>query len=438
MTRRDISRSLGRFWPLSLVVFGLFIALGAAASFLPQKKYQADALLYAQPTSIQALSQGATLIPLIAPAIVQQVETPLFQREVAAVAPAATNATLTATNVAGTPVITVSAEATNPHTAASVANAAANELRLRPISSVIKLTVLNPAAAPTSPSSPMKIPILLGCGVLGLILSVSAALIADAMRKRVAGAEMIRKEFGLTVLGEITRSRHVTKPPVELFSDRGSIATSEEYQRLRTNFELLGGDSRTVAITSWGEGEGKTTVTAALGWTIASLGRKVTILDLDLRRPSVHMRFGLDRFNGIVDVMTTRQRGGSLPAAKPTELPGLKVITAGAQVEDPAKVIERVLPTVIRASADRLLLIDTPPLFAAETALVASMVDALVIVIDVRRREPAEVEAMLQVLKLTQTPILGVVLNRVRRAEIQRRMPGYYYVAPESTARSVR
>jgi Mrp family chromosome partitioning ATPase len=60
-----------------------------------------------------------------------------------------------------------------------------------------------------------------------------------------------------------------------------------------------------------------------------------------------------------------------------------------------------------------------------------------VIVIDVRRREPGDLEAMLQVLKLTQTPILGVVLNRVRRAEVKGRASGYYYASRQSVARTV-
>ena len=111
---------------------------------------------------------------------------------------------------------------------------------------------------------------------------------------------------------------------------------------------------------------------------------------------------------------------------KATDLPELKIVTAGTSYDQPARVIESVFPTVVEMLHDRLILVDTPPLMAAETALIASMVDALVVVVDVRRRDPAELEALLQVIKMTKTRVLGVVLNQMRRDGRQRHFSGYY------------
>jgi polysaccharide biosynthesis transport protein len=434
MSRRDIARALRRFWPLALGVLALFLVIGLAASFLPQKRYQASALLFAQPTSAQALDTGSTVIPLILPTIVEQVGTQQFSDEVLSVSPRAAGATLSASNVAGTAVLTVTGESTNPKTAALAANAAAKQLRLKPITAAVQMMLLDPAFTPASPSSPRKGPILLGCLVLGLICALFAALGADALRKRVAGAEAVRKNFGLTVLGEITRSSRAKRPPAELFGEDGPNEAAEEYQRLRTNFELLADGYHTVAITSWTQGEGKTTVTANLGWMLASLGREVTIVDLDLRRPSIHARFGLDLIGGVGEFVAGSPQGSDVVLAKQTEQPGLEIVTAGMLVDQPARAIETAFPTITQALEDRLVLIDTPPLLAAETALIASMVDALVIVIDVRRREPSELEAVLQMLKMTQTTIIGVVLNGVRRRGRDRQISGYYYNAPSREA----
>jgi succinoglycan biosynthesis transport protein ExoP len=430
MTRHDVARALRRFWPLAIGVFALFVVIGLAAAFLPQKRYKADALLFAQPTNAQALNAGTTVVPLILPTIVEQVGGQQFESEVLRASPGAAGAALSASNVAGTAVLTITAESTNPHTAAVAANAAANQVHLKPITSAIELSVLDPAFTPTSPASPKKGPILLGCIVLGLIFALFAALVADALRKRVAGAEAIRTNFGLTVLGEITRSRQVTRRPAELFGENGSGEIAEQYQRLRTNFELLAEDYHTVAITSWTQGEGKTTVTTNLGWMLASLGREVTIVDLDLRRPAAHVPFGLELAGGVGELGGDGPgKGAGAGRPKQTDLPGLEVLTAGIPMDQPARVIETTFPSIMRALEGRLVLVDTPPLLAAETALIASMVDALVIVIDVRRREPAELEAVLQVLKLTQTTILGVVLNGAHRGRQQRQMPGYYYAS---------
>ncbi|MDO8209856.1 hypothetical protein [Conexibacter sp. CPCC 206217] len=431
MTPGDISRALRRFWPLSLGVLALFIALGAAAALLPTKKYTASALMFVQPTNIQSPNFSTGTLDLLLPTVVQQVSTRRFTDAVRGSSSRPLGDTsLTATAEPGTGVLKITAESTDPQAAAVAANVATAELRVNPISTAIRYSVLDPAVAPTAPSSPKRGPILVGCLVLGLIAAIFAALVADSLRKRVSGAEAVRQGFGLTVLGEITRSRRVRQQPRALFRDMKSREVAEEYQRLRTNFELLSGDVHTVAVTSWAQGEGKTTVVANLGWLLASMGRQVTIVDFDLRRPSVHMPFGLDVRDGVADVADIADGGarGSHTSVRPkaTAQPGLEILTGGALTDQPARVIENAYPLIVETFPDRLLLIDTPPLQAAETALIASMVDALVIVIDVRRREPSELEALLQVLKLTQTRILGVVLNQVRGSSRQRQISDYY------------
>lgn len=435
MTLRDVGVAIRRFWPLELIVVLGFLLIGFAAAFLPQERYSASTLMFVEPASQKSLEFGAReSLDLLLPSIVEQVKTRRFAR---AVDEAAGNnlgdTSITATSEPGTGVMTITGESSSPQLAALSANLAARQLNEDRLSTAVKFTVLDPAIVPEQPSSPKRKPILLGCLVLGLIVAIFAAIAANTLRRRVAGAETIRQTFGLTVLGEITRRRRMSRPGA-LFRDGGPPEMVEEYQRLRTSFELLAGDYRTVAVTSWTQGEGKTTVTANLGWMLASLGRQVTIVDLDLRRPSVHVPFGLDLVGGVADLTTDHRgrRSRVTVGPKATELPDLEVFTAGTAREEPAKVIEDAFPTVMELLDDRLVLVDTPPLLAAETPLIASMVDALVIVIDLRRRDPAELESLLQMLKLTQTTILGVVLNNVRRSVVQHQLADYYHARARS------
>lgn len=430
MTVRDVLGAVRRFWPLVLAVLGLFMLIGIAAAYLPQERYTASTLMFVEPASAQSLQFGAReSLDLLLPSIVEQVSTRRFGR---AVREAAGNdlgdTSISARSEPGTGVLTITGESASPTQAALAANLAARQLTDNPLSDAVRFSVLDPAITPEQPSSPKRKPILLACFVLGAILAVFAAIAANTLRRRVTGADTIRQGYGLTVLGEITRSRRIGQSAM-VARDGGPPEILEEYHRLRTSFELLARDYRTVAVTSWTQGEGKTTVTANLGWMLASLGREVTIVDLDLRRPSVHVPFGLDLFGGVADVGATSRRDRARTTARPkaTELPGLEVFTAGTPREEPAKVIEDTFPAVVEMLDDRLILVDTPPLLAAETALIASMVDALVIVIDVRRRDPAELEALLQMLKLTQTTILGVVLNQVRKSARQSQISDYYH-----------
>jgi capsular exopolysaccharide synthesis family protein len=418
-----------RFWPLATAVFGVCVLIGVATSFGPEPQYQANALLFAQMSNASLVSEETTLLPLILSGVVQQVETDVFEKRVSAAAPASANATLSASNDGGTPVLTVTAQSTNPETALIAANAAARELLVAPITNTVTLSVLEPATKPGSPVSPRKSQILAGSIVLGLILAFFAAVAADAMRKRVAGPDTIRENFGLMVIGEIQQSRRARRPPRDLFSERGSFEIAEEYQRLRTNFSLISDGLHTVMVTSWREGEGKTSVTANLGWALASLGRRVTIVDLDLRRPSLDRMFGVELAGGVGELVSAGSGAGSAP--KRTGMQGLDVLTAGTVVESPARVIEKAFPPIVEELNDRLLLIDTAPLLVAETSIVASLVDAVVIVVDVRRREPGELETMLQMLKLTQAKILGVVLNHAHKPS---RASGRYYTAATRSA----
>jgi len=428
MTVRDVVRSLQRFWPLALGVLLLFVAIGLCASLLPAERYKASTLVFVEPANQRALEFGAReSLDLLMPTIAQQVKTRRFYESVSRSSTRDLgDTTLTAQSEPGTGVLTITAESADPEVAAAAANAAAEELRLRRLSTAVQLSVLDPAVPPDKPSSPRKVPIMFACVVLGAIAAVFAVLAANALRRRVASADSVRRSFGLTVIGEIRRTRKLQHRPSALFKEGGPAETIEEYQRLRTNFELLSRRYHTVAVTSWAQGEGKTTVVSNLGWMLASLGRQVTVVDLDLRHPSIHTPFGVDLRGGVADLA----RGADYESiVKATRLPALDVLTAGVLADQPAKAIEDAFPAIQAIPRERLVLIDTPPLLAAETAMIASLVDALVVVIDVRRRDPAELEALLQVLKLTNARILGVVLNRVRGGVRGRHISDYYSAA---------
>jgi Mrp family chromosome partitioning ATPase/capsular polysaccharide biosynthesis protein len=419
------------------MVLGLFVLIGAAAAFLPQKRYRADALVFVQPTNLDSPNFGTATLDLLVPTIIRQVETKRFADDVRnASGRDLGDASLTATNDPGTGVLTITAESNDPAAAAAAANTAAGRLQANALSPAVRFSVLDPAVVPVSPASPRKGSILLGCVVLGLILGLFSAIGANRLRRRVTGADVIREEFGLTVLGEIPgRRRRLQRHPSELLGSGPQNEVASSYHRLRTSFELLSEDCQTIAVTSWGQGEGKTTVTTNLGWLLASLGRRVTLVDLDLRRPALHLPFDLEVSDGVADLGSRGpQLSGITVRSKPTDLPELEVITAGIPYEQPPRVIAAAFPIIARTLESRLVLVDTPPLVAAESAMIASMVDALVIVIDVRRRDPAELEALLQVIKLTRTRVLGVVLNRVRKAPHSRHVARYYRQPPRREA----
>ncbi len=186
------------------------------------------------------------------------------------------------------------------------ARAAAREITAHPLSRAVEAETISPATAPASVSSRQRAVILLGSGVLGLIAAVFAAVGAQAMRPRPSSATSVSERFGLDVIGEIPQRRKLQGTAAERVNGSGAQELLEAFQKLAVNLEILVRTNSMIAVTSWHEGEGKTLTTCQLAWALASLGEPVTVVDFDLRRPSVHRQFGLKAGPGVTEIAAGR------------------------------------------------------------------------------------------------------------------------------------
>jgi capsular exopolysaccharide synthesis family protein len=432
MTIRELLELLRRFWAVGLAVFLVVMAIGIAAAYLPAERYRSTATLVVQPKADRAVEFGqAVAAEFLLPTVVEQVKVESFQDRVFDESRTRLNrpagvdldVELEPVNEPGTGIVTIEATSSYRSVPQVVANAAADELIARDISPIIEIVVLDPAQRAKSASAPLRVPILFGSAVFGLIAAVVAAIGFGALRRRVDTANTIRDQFGVQVLAEIPALRRLPTLAPELFGNVRHRHAAEDYQRLRTVFELVARGRSAVAVTSWTQGEGKTTVTANLAWAIAGAGRSVLVADCDLRRPQLHEHLGLPLATGVADV----GRGGDVDElVQEGGLPALDVLTSGVPDRHPTELLRSALPHIADPGDDRLVLIDTPPMFTPETTTVATMIDAVVVVLDGRNRNAAELETMVQDLRLAGADILGVVINRAR-VKRSRRAAAYYY-----------
>jgi capsular exopolysaccharide synthesis family protein len=431
---RDLLGAIRRFWLLALTVFALAVVLGCAAAFLPTKKYTTTATVVGTPATRQTNVDSASLdaVRFLLPTIASQVDTNTFRDEVQAAVPPELwrdDVEMSATTDAGTSLVRVSAVSESPQTSQVVATAAAEQLVQQEVSSLVSIQLLDPAELPTSPSSPKATLILFASIVLGLIAAVLAPVCANAIRRRVRTSTDVRRRFGIDVLGEIPRGRRLPSKIFQIFSPHSNHPELiEAFQRLQTNVEVVATGSSRLAFTSCNAGEGKSTVAAGLAWALASMGERVVVVDADLRRPNLHEVFGLDLEPGLADV----PRGADVRRlARTTELPTLRVITAGQALQHPATIIHDALPNVLDAFDDSIVLIDTPPMLgAAETTLVSTMTKSVLMVVDARHGDPDELEQVLHELDRAGAQVLGVVLNRARVKRSRRLSPYYYEFSP--------
>ncbi|MFZ1711344.1 MAG: CpsD/CapB family tyrosine-protein kinase [Anaerolineae bacterium] len=210
-----------------------------------------------------------------------------------------------------------------------------------------------------------------------------------------------------------------TKDLVTLQDPRSPIA--EAYRGLRTNltFSSLDRPLRTMLITSAGPEEGKSTVLANLAVTEAQAGRRVIIVDADLRRPRQHELFGISNATGLTTLLADEKglQNLSLQATvlQATEVPGLRVLTSGPLPPNPTELLASqrmaALLTALSALSD-LVLFDAPPVVVVtDAAILASQVDGVLLVVNANGTRREHAQRAQQLLAKVNARIVGSVLN---------------------------
>ncbi len=202
---------------------------------------------------------------------------------------------------------------------------------------------------------------------------------------------------------------------------------AEAFRTLRTNlqFSKVDGGLHTVLFTSAGPGEGKSTVIANTAVAMAQSGKRVLLVDCDLRKPTQHRIFHLNRkgiTNSIVEDIPITE------LIQETEIANLRVVTSGPIPPNPSELLGSAHMHEILATLQKdcdLLLIDAPPAVAVTDACVlASQVDGVVIVLDSDVVRPDMAQKTRDLIRKANGNILGVILNRV---EIEKEHSYYYY-----------
>ncbi len=196
-------------------------------------------------------------------------------------------------------------------------------------------------------------------------------------------------------------------------------AAAEAYRTLRTSLEFSSLDHplTTLVVTSATSDEGKSTTLANLGVALAQAGRRVAVVDADLRRPSLHTLFGLPNTAGLTSMLLDEAQMAQPPfQAGPT--PGLRVLTSGPLPPNPAELlasrrIEAILQR-LREEAD-MVLFDAPPLMAvSDAAVLAARVDGVILVVQAEKTKREHVQRAKAQLERVHAHLVGAVLTDVK------------------------
>lgn len=439
MELSDYLRALKRSWliVLSCLLIGAAIGFTIAANTVP--RYQASTTMFVGVTPSDGgswnLTNSSNYARQAANSYAQIIRTELVLEPVAEALGIDTDAAALAGRIsASAPLNTQNIEVTvtdrNPVLAAQIANeitqqfatVVAEELEGSPgeDDSLVRIEVIQPAITPASPSAPNRtINIALGA-LLGLAVGVGIALLRQILDTRIQSVDEATSATGLPLLGAI---------PVTVI-DKGSALSvavsprghdSEAYRALRTNLDFVGGDPRqgcrTFVVSSCEPGEGKSTAFTNLALAIAETGKRVVLIDADLRAPTIASLFGLEESVGLTDVL--RRRAGLADVLQQWGSGKLFVLASGQLPPNPAELLgsatmEQTLAD-LRTSFD-VILIDAPPVLAVtDAAVVSRFTDGALLVAAVGSTRRPALTAALGAFEKIGGNVLGLIAMRTPR-----------------------
>lgn len=273
------------------------------------------------------------------------------------------------------------------------------------------LAVIDRAEVPGSPVWP-KLPLnILLAIVLGALISALYVVIREHLLQYVRTPDDVGSRLGLPALGAAPAS----EDPAADIRDAKSIL-SESFGAIRTSLSLSSnvGIPRSISFTSARQGEGKSTVCFGLANSIARLGRRVIVIDADLRRPNVHKLAGERNDQGMSNYLASELALDEV--IKRNVLPGIDIIVAGPVPPNPAELLagDRLADLIreLEGQYDQVLVDCAPLLGLADAPLVSVAVQATVFVIESARTSVRTASTALDRLRQSNVNVIGVVLSR--------------------------
>ncbi|WP_116999661.1 hypothetical protein [Desertimonas flava] len=432
----EVRRALRRFWLPSLAVLLLTLVASYVAATRGEVRYESTAVVTVTP--IPGVGGSADAVRFYLPAIVERVGSRSFRAELTESLSEETLAAadeLTAVNDVNTGIVRITADGTDAAAVAEMANTAAESIvdafAPAPGTSVaVVVEIIDEAGPGTEYGNDNVAAIMLAGLVLGLILAASTAMVWQRWSRSLDPATRIRNNVGVPVLAVLPNLPELRAAEGDLAQviTSGPARVVEPFQALRSRLEgvLRGGAESPLAVTSWQQDEGRTTVTAALGLMLAAVGHDVVAIDADLRDPHLHELLGAPLAVGLAEL----DHVGVGKVVVQTPQTGLGLVAAGIAKTHPSQILAMALPPTLAEIAARTpkptMLIDAPPLSSAhhrgareqmpaETATVLGAARSVLLVIDPTTRYLPEIAVAVQRLREDGVFIVGAVLNGRRR-----------------------
>jgi capsular exopolysaccharide synthesis family protein len=313
-----------------------------------------------------------------------------------------------------------------------------DELRLSEAQETSAWRVLEPPFLPSEPIAPKRNQNLMYGLIAGLFLGLGAAFVPELLDERLKGVEEAKEITGLPLLGAIPKAEElldsVVAPTRETLT-LGDRSFSRQYTRspfkealrsLALSLRYLGSSKsvKTLLFTSSIPAEGKSVITFNLGLVLAEFGRKVLVVDADMRKASLHRYLGLPNTYGLSTAIATEAPWRELVQSGNNS--NLSVLTSGPMPPNPVALLnsERMEELIAewRQHYDYVL-IDTPPVTGLPDAQsLLNRVDRVLFVTGIERSTRSVLTRAVEILRTSQANVAGIIVNLLSESN-----DGYYY-----------
>jgi capsular exopolysaccharide synthesis family protein len=300
-------------------------------------------------------------------------------------------------------------------------------IRLARLQNTPNVVQVEMATANSNPIRPRPVNnIALGAAV-GLMAAAGIVFLIEYMDDTIKSPRDISQLFDVPVIGYIAEmSQDPNSKSTVYVARQPRSPVTEAFRSLRTNIDFANVEKplKTILVASANPSEGKTTVAVNLAMVYALSGKRVTIVDADMRRPQVHHYLGMSNWVGLSNAIGEGGSESSDAIERPWKETTLSVITSGSLPQNPAELLgsEKMLQFIETLEQEtHISIIDSPPFVVSDAAILAAKVDGVILVVQPGKTHASSIEATLEQLSRVDAKVLGFVFNRIPRNR------GYYY-----------
>ncbi len=295
------------------------------------------------------------------------------------------------------------------------------------------ISVVQPATVPDAPVRPRKMVNTLLAAMVAGMLGVGFVFLREYLDTSVKAPEEAEALLQAPVLGQIWLEKNMAKgngtAQRKIVITNPVALTAEAFRVLRTNLQFASVDQplRTLLVSSAGPSEGKSTVTLNLALALGAAGKRVIVVDADMRRPQLYKYAEVRREPGLSDALVDRESPVTRYLQPIPELDAVRVLPPGRLPPNPTDLLgSRRMGELLAECLQQadVVILDSPPILAAaDTPVLAAQVDGALVVLEAGGTDRRMVRDAYEQMQRAGARILGSVMNKVP----QDGKRGYYY-----------